>query len=1063
MTEHLLVPGRSLALSASAGSGKTWSLTTRLVGMLLNGTAPSEILAITFTNAAAGEIREKLLERLDRLIRGEEKELQVFADLLDMQPEQVAARAREIRLNLVRGFSLLHISTIHTFMLRLVRQFPLSSGLVDFRIVDDLEKQAMVGGAIEQFFGEAAADRELLRQVLEFHSSYREKKVVLSGTMSTLFDTLDGCAHLIDRMAPAPPSPGVSLERFTEARAKLLSPELRSAAAGLAGIVLQHMERTGANRNLQSVVNTMQGFAESGNISGLTDSGPLVRYTGGEMVNYLGKMLRELPGDESARFQELFNRVWQTLSAYLQAEMEYHIAVQLSLFQRIRGAYTRQKRKHLAIDFNDIELLARHLLLSGPDAAGRVLDPGVNHVLIDEFQDTSELQWDILEPLVRQVMGRGGSLFYVGDVKQSIYRWRGGQPWLFDKVRRELGLEQDRLPHSYRQNAVLLDAVNRVFGKLSEQIPGFTCEPQTLPPDSTRERGYILLHPCSEYQELYGELVRAIRALEQRNVSFSDMAVLCRTNQEVADLESLFRTSRIPFTSSGRTRLSEDWCLLDILGLLRFVTDPSEPLHLCSVLRTPLFRVPYERMRELAEGGPPRRDRLKVLEPELWTVLEKMVDASRFSTASGVLRWVYGKLPVFEAYPGREEVLLAFLEIAYRFETDREHPGVTGFLRYLEERGDRIFLKTEARAGVTVQTIHRSKGLEFHTVLLPFLNKSCTWSASGSAFLFPRDAEGAPCSAALGSRKYLDFSTDPVLHRAKSQAESDYEVDETNGLYVAMTRARENLLLFPLRGRRKDTLGSRLTAAFAACYGIEELPWSEGTPVPSGGVAGTERRLYRADRQGAGEREEPGISGTDRQAAGEEPGLSAHMPGRAAPTPSAGPRIPKAAEAGGGDGLRTGQLTGLVVHSALENLGDGMREPVDEMVQKALGREGQRYSKKEREAARVNAARILEQVLSDRRLDQFWSGRATAELGVASPGYANMVGRIDRVLVSNDLVEVVDFKTTAPDREGAHLSAYREQVASYCSVLAQVYPDKTISGYLYFTEAAHGQRLVRVV
>ncbi|MFW6180819.1 MAG: UvrD-helicase domain-containing protein [Spirochaetota bacterium] len=1056
MSGRLYDTGGSLALSASAGSGKTHALTTRLAALLLEGAAPSEILSITFTRAAAGEIREKLFQRILMLEQGEPEEEAAFVEMLGRPAGRVRERAGRVKLELVRRFSLLHISTIHSFLLRVVRQFPLDTGVVELAVVDDQDRDGMVRRAIESFFDQASRDRSLRDQVLAFLSTYREQRVTVLGTVRELFVSLDRRRHLLDALGEFP-GPEEARRRFRETDRALRSTGLRREVEKTAALIRRHQQRRGEHRNLQSLERALERFLRYGDAGALAASGPLSRYAAEGLISYLRRMRDEMPPGEGEAFASGFHRIWSVLREYLAAQMRWHLAVQLDIYARVRGELERHKRSQAVIDYADIELLARDLLRSKQgETVIRALESPLRHLLIDEFQDTSELQWETLRPLVRFLLAEGGTLFYVGDVKQSIYRWRGGQPWLFDQVRTDLGLEQGRLPYSYRHNAGVLDFVNRLFGWFAGRLEGgFRYLDQELPPGAGKDRGYVHVGRPVPADQVLGAVLESIRELETAGVGLGDMAVLCRTNQEVGRVEALFRAHRVPFSSAGRTRLKDDWCVGDLMGIMRFVLEPGERLHPWAVLRTPLFRAGYPLLEGLARRKALTLEGLRSEAPRLHRALLDMTGASRYASPSEFLRRLFTGLPVFESYPGKEDVLLALYEAAYRFENEREPATLRGFLRHLQERED--MLKTGAARGVSVQTIHSAKGLEFHTVIVPFLSAPFNGRLDGSSPLFCRQ-EGGPreggggVALALPAPRYRDFAVDPGIPLMVERFREESRVDEVNALYVALTRARENLVLLPAEMKRSNTVGDQVVEAMASCFGAGELPWTAGEPVASERGADVRRRAYlRVARPAAGDAEagdteaEP-RAGTGERAAGED------MPGAGEPR------------------SRGRLLAGLVVHRALEMLrvppqGTPPEEAgLDALAGRALAREGAGFTSRERDGVRERAVSTLRSVMADRRIARFLGPESRAELGVASGEYPNLLGRIDRVLFG-EVIEVLDFKTAAAGGEGGAggpPGEYREQVHSYCALLQRIFPSREVHGYLYFTEAAYEHRLVRV-
>jgi hypothetical protein len=378
-----------------------------------------------------------------------------------------------------------------------------------------------------------------------------------------------------------------------------------------------------------------------------------------------------------------------------------------------------------------------------------------------------------------------------------------------------------------------------------------------------------------------------------------------------------------------------------MMGVIRFVVEPNEQLRPWAVLRTPLFGAGYDLLHGLAHGVELTLEGLKKHEPLLHRSLHELIDASRFASPSEFLRWVFANLPVFESYPGKEEVLLAMYESAYRFEQEREPATLAGFVRHLQDRDN--LLKTGASRGVNVQTIHGAKGLEFHTVIVPFLSTEFNGRLDRNALLFSRADNGAIETLALPLKKYREFSVDHELGAMTERHRRECMVDEVNALYVALTRARENLILLPSVKKNRRTVGNEVVEAISSCFGVEKLPWFTGAPVAGDRVLESRgRRFLRLSRV---ERAEEAGGG--------------------------GIAVPESE--GGSGSPRRNRLIGLVVHRSLERLRLPVRKEhldrhLESLVDRALAREGGGFTASERTGVKEHAVSTLRQMCEDPRL-----------------------------------------------------------------------------------------------
>ena len=1042
--QALYDPRRSIAVSSSAGSGKTYTLTTRLLIMLLSGVELSQVLAITFTNAAANDIREELFNRVSELEAGKPSEVALFGSILSMDENRLRAMACDLRLKLIRQFSLLQISTIHSFFTRIIGCFPGETGVIDFTVIDDPDREALLEGSLVRFFDLLHRDKKLANRMYTLLTSRDERGIGAAGRFRGIYDLIHARYFMLENLTQALDDSIENIEQeFFKNRNFLLSQEYRRILESLVRIIDGYLNEHGEKKHPRSFVQSMKGFLQSGTIKILTDCAPFRDYRDGRLKNYLQRIAEGSPDGDG--FVRLFHDAWRGLSNFHMSEMVYRVYTWLDVYVLIQRIYQSFKEPSHVIDFTDIELIARDFLTRLADYSffRARLESGLGYILIDEFQDTSELQWSTLRPLIGNSIKEGGTLFYVGDVKQSIYRWRGGEPYLFDKVKEELEIREERLPYSYRQNRVLLDFVNGVFSSLSDETGGrFHYQEQDLPPHILdRERGFVHIKGLGGQEEIIAEVHGQLRTLQEAGVEPDDIAILCRKNTEVGAIERMLRDEGTTFNSAGRTRLLEDYCIRDILNAIRFVLDPHEPLFLAGLLRAPFFRYSYGSLDELTgEGKGAALQQLKTRDRPLWDRVQKVIRLSRYRSPSSFIMHLYGELDIFAVYPGKREPLMAFLELAYGFESGGESVRLKDFYRYLQANDKYITLRAGDQGGITVQTIHSAKGLEYHTVMLPFLSQRFHASLDQS-LMYSRDREGRIDRFAIANRVYVDYYADQdEIDRIQRENDSNYQIDEINTLYVALTRARENLVILPLIGRGGESIGKMLLKVAGQDFDVEgETGLRIGDIVPSS-VKKEERAREYVPTRPVKQMVEPEGSEWREQV---ETLSSVWRRGR-----------------------REGLLRGIIFHAVIERirklpLGSG---ELNRLLDMASAREGGRYTEQEVTAAVKEVRPMILNVIADHRLTKYFSDKAVSELGIFSVRYQNLTGRIDRIYLGEE-IEVIDFKTNPINGDaelGRLVEAYGEQVDAYCATVREIFPGRSVRGYLYFTGAADSKRLVQV-
>jgi ATP-dependent helicase/nuclease subunit A len=639
-----LQPHASVVIEACAGSGKTWLLIARIVRCLLQSTAPGEILAITFTNRAAQEMRQRLLDRLRLLATAPEAE--VLAELARLQLAPTAARAA-----LPRARALLEqvleaepgptIETFHGWFLRLLALAPLASG-VGRRLVTAERPGALRDTAWRAFCAElltppAEGDRaafermvdelgahsaeQLLRDWLARHTDL--ELALAAGLDSARLQRdfqLDGTAPFVELAADVPLR--AALRRLFDLaapcgakpkEAAALCTELEPLLAASAADAVAAAEWV---RRLAAAVQTKEAQPRK------------LRF------------LRAALG--SAGLQHEFDTVMEQLSAALNTAFErdadaahYALTVDaLACFQRLTRCYRAVQAERGEIDFGDIEGLAARLMGDETLAAAvhARLDQRYRQILVDEVQDTNPLQWRVLHDWLAAYgeigeIGEDASrpqVFLVGDPKQSIYRFRRAEPRLFayaaDWLHQHYGARRLRTDHTRRSAPAIVALLNRALTGTHPAFAAHSTQQQTLPgavrllpppqvpallpttspatlrdpltePAPAEDVVTALLLGRRIAAEIGGWVGRypVVTSAGERPARWSDVLVLVRARTHLPAYERALREAGIPHRTSRRGGLLDTLEAEDLQALLSFLVTPFSDLHLAQVLRTPLI------------------------------------------------------------------------------------------------------------------------------------------------------------------------------------------------------------------------------------------------------------------------------------------------------------------------------------------------------------------------------------------------------------------------------------------------------------------------------------------
>ncbi len=998
------VLAKNLLILASAGSGKTFQLGNRVIGLVAGGVAPEQIVALTFTRKAAGEFADSVLSKLAKAASDEPAAAALRTELALPAADFGATLAR-----VVRALPRFTLGTMDSFFSKVIRGFQYELGLT--------------GGTFELLEGPrlAAAQDELLESLLvetapdaggeEFFQAFRRAMVgkedlkVMAG-LREFVDEWHGWYRAARTAAWGPPElAGVDLTDWEERKHGLLD----QVARNLASIAVTDKRQPAA---LEEVVETLGAHTiGSGSLGGAKSllgsvlaavaaggSGPLaVKYQKDFVIGGpAGKALRE--------------------AVTLAARCELAAALQRTRAVRdvmaVYDALCEQRlRRRGRLGFDDVKSLMGEWVQSEDarlrrEAVDFRLDARHEHWLLDEFQDTSRADWLGLLPLLDEAAGAGnGSLFIVGDRKQAIYAWRGGEVGLFDEVRRryEGGLEIAAMAESWRSCPEVLELVNTVCGDTAtmRELFGEAAgrwqwqEHVAAPPlQAAARRGEARVEVVAgkweerlaRLAELLGELGIGQRALS--------CGVLVRNNDKVRAVADALREAGFEVIEEGRREPAKDNPVgVALWHLLKWLADPADGFAREVVVMSPFAPVLHERFGEAWHAG--------------WEGLSAR--AAELGFAGMVEELVEACWAAWSDFGRRRagDVMAALAAL------DAEGGGT---LREAADRVGRLEVsQSPGVAAVQVMTIHKAKGLGFDVVVLP--------EVPGDGIPQPQRftvAEGPNWLSQTPPKWAREIL--PEIRATEARWAADQRYEAMCMLYVALTRAKRGLyiLLEPppkTRDVGKPSLSNWLETAIQAT-GVPGVVYQRGTPDWLAEVPLTPPAPAAAARPplgaGVGRRERLRPSGSVA-AAGAKP-------------------LPQA----------TGALRfGRAVHAAFERVG-WLDETAPDLPPDEAGR-------------------LVAGLLEDAALRELFERRGrTVELFREQALDAVIDGKwlsgvVDRLHVHRAAdgtvtrVEVVDFKTDVVAGPAALLERHGGQLRAYQAALALAFPGAEIACRLVST------------
>jgi len=715
---------RLLAVSASAGSGKTFRLANRYIS-LLNFESPVNIIAITFTNKAANEMKERIVKFL-RELGDDEHVVDMVCKEMGISEKELLKRKEELLSKFLKGD--INIQTIDSFINKILRKFAYFAGVKsDFGIGEtDSEK-------IFKIFLNSLDPSEFKKLV---EIAKKEEKFT---KLSELFEELYEKDKEIQNVKIVP-------------KAKPNDAKARSEFYRLKEFVL---DSNASNRAKKAVDIDFYDVYKAG-------------WFARESLNYW---------DFRKIYQEWFDDVLSELHSFFKEYFDYveyrFFRNLFDFYERYKSLKWRIKKEENLLDFKDIEHLVYELLRKeelNSDFLYFRLDSKVNHILMDEFQDTSITQWEIFEPIVDEIASGIGrkdfrSFFYVGDTKQAIYRFRGGQKELFDEVAKryeKFGLDVEKLDTNFRSAKNIVKFVNEKFN-LNEKA-------------NSKNEGYVEVDEITK-KDAFEKVYEKIEFLNSNGVKDKDIAVLVHKNDDILELAEFLQSKGKKAVTAKKAKVISQKSAKAIISLMKYLNNPKlkiEKLNFLSLIGKKWSEEPV-----LIEK---RRPVLMVKE-------------------------------IIDKFDLLDEASLRLLYHSKKYDT------LEDFVKDIDEYSEELPLSEFD--GIVVITIHKSKGLEFDNVIV--VDRLSKENSDMSNILFYyENAKLKDLKLKIKNRSVVDEQFDQML---KKEEILKYE-DKKNAEYVAFTRAKNSLIILK---RSEKTNDGRSYSAFVT--ELEKM--NEGRVIPS--------------------------------------------------------------------------------------------------------------------------------------------------------------------------------------------------------------------------------------
>ena len=1117
-------PAASAFVSANAGSGKTHVLVQRVIRLMLAGVPPEKILCLTFTKAAAANMAERVFTTLGHWVTLDDDALDAaIRDAGITRPTvQLRKSARELFAAALETPGGLKVQTIHALCTRLLQQFPFEANVpARFTVLDDRDQTEMMERASLAVMLDAARapDSAIGRALLAAMANAADvtfKDVVREACLSRdhFMAWADAAGSADAAVAQVSALLGVTAnDSIEDVERKIVDgPNLpRSRWEEIARALETGAKTERDNADRLRVALPAAGAAQVDEYLGLflTDADRTPR------KSVLTKnFVRDNPAigsrfdAEASRLGPLIEKR-RAVTTRDRTEALLHIAI------GVAANYRREKAERGLLDYDD--LIDKTLALLASGASGWVhykLDRGVDHVLIDEAQDTSPRQWDIIAHIISEFTAGAGArdgvmrtVFAVGDEKQSIFSFQGAAPREFDARRwelkkkfedAELRFESIPFTYSFRSGQAILKSVDHVFRDeaIYRSIHAEKAYPlhEALPDAGPSQIDLWELSVADEKQDIEGwrapfdgvpvtsaevklskriqsEIRRLVaggtmtgRLGNRRRLTYGDVLVLVRRRGNLFDaVIQALKHAGVPVAGADRLKLTEHIAIIDLMNLADALLLPQDDLALAVSLKSPLFNLTEDELFTLAwnrKGS--LRDALTAHAADSGKfrgALDRLAECERrfrtetpFAFYAWLLGGDNGRARILRRL-GHEanDALDEFLELAMSYEK-KAPASLQGFVAWLRAADTEVKRDMEiSRNEVRVMTVHGAKGLEAPVVIMADTTTSPSDTQRLRLIHLPQGNGGKV--VVWAGRKADD---PPCVADARNAMLEETEHEYRRLLYVAMTRAADRLIVAGcMPGNRNSVRENSWYDLIKRGLANSDLAFQE---IPTGdGLVKSYRRAEDAT---------PETDIALDAAASPHPSLPEWLHTSAAPEQIIDRRL-RPSDPGTDEGktFRSGESLalraramqrGTLVHRLLQSLPDVAAGRRRDAALNYLARNADGWTNSDREALAEGVLALI----GDVRFAAVFGADSRAEVAIVGrlerperPA-ALVSGQIDRLVVSASEVLIVDFKTNhaPPGCPAEAPRGYVRQLALYRAVLGKLYPQLPVRAALLWTE-----------
>lgn len=1017
-------------VEASAGSGKTYTLAKRYIQLLMRMKAQRQafpirsILAITFTNKAMHEMRARIISFLKQIALDDFASAAIKEDLLsslELEEDKAREYAFELMDQIIKDYNFFNIQTIDSFVKSL-----LASSAYEMNLSAGFDIKHDYGQMLEYSLDSCIDDSSKNISTKQFFDNFIDQYLFIENRLGwtpkrDILGILDSLIRVDHSYSGNFKVFHKSMDQLQEKKASVLA-----KIKDLHKILPEKTNATFRKSLDKFVLEHQNGF----DIDSLSKS-------------FARELLPLNKGAEAGQeLEELWRSIRHGLHEICEDEAQTIFNCYIELYKLVSKELRKTINKHDSLLLGELNKQAKRLfsenIVSIADVYYR-MSSRFKHYMIDEFQDTSYLRWKNIMPMVEEALSAGGTLFYVGDKKQAIYRFSGGDIRLFDHVAKlfsDYNVKHDLLQRNYRSQADLVKSNNILFGAdnieqmmiaynddkkdeifterdkeellnvfesskqeyLQSQSGGFV-HIEKLDPENLKEEDY-----------LKNKIIELVQDLNKR-FAYSEIAILCRSNSSVELISSWLLAQSIPVASDCTLNIRENKTIKELIKLLKFLSSPIDDSSFASFLLSEIFLISSNIKRTEIESfifdfKSKRDNRSKYLYVEfrakyshLWTdFFEDLFRSVGFVPIYELVVSIYQKFDLVNRLSDAQGFLMHFLEVLK--DSESEHIDLSSFIEYFVNSPElSVYIKVAHADAVSIMTVHKSKGLEFKALIVPSLVMDVKVGSPGSNN-FDIVGDDQELKLIKLKKEYSNYSHDLDALYKKRLRESFS--DEINNVYVALTRPKEELYAFipPKSGASRNP----------ARYIIKEDIYQSGKPN------GLRVPVYES--VDSSEFLPPSVY-TDWISKLKNEFISSQE-------------------------LKSRELAqkGELYHKILESI--KTKADISQLDD---------YF----ESSCTDIVDTLKKFLSDTKVqDLLFDAQASVH---CEKEFVNAYGdsrRIDRLNLYPDRLVLIDYKSTVPGDD----SKLRKQIEDYIKILKAVYPEYSTEAYLLYVEDIKIERVI---